>query len=315
MARAARMDYPNTFYHVLSRGNERKEIFRDTQDYEKFRDTIGRMVQRFDIEVHAYALMSNHYHLMIRTGDASLSRAIQWLGLTYSMWFNRRHVRSGHLFQGRFKSFVIENDRYFTAMCLYIHANPIRAGIVQNFLDYPWSSYPRYAAARRKEPWLTTELVLGMYGMSRNRFIDAQLAYAGKQKSLLDKLKYGLFLGSKRFVEKWKKRLEGERHREKPQVRRALKDQNIADVIKEVFSGLGVEDPAPFLKPLRRQKRPNRDLVIYILCHLGLFTNQEIGCEFGVGYTSIPGALKRAQSYIDSDKKISRKVVKVLNDI
>jgi len=309
------MDYPNTFYHVLSRGNERRNIFRDAQDYENFTDTIRRMVERFGLEVHAYVLMSNHYHLLIRTRDANLSRALQWLGLTYSIRFNRRHMRSGHLFQGRFKSFVIENERYFTAMCLYIHGNPIRAGIVQNFLDYPWSSYSTYVAARRKEPWLATKLVLGMYGGSRKRFIDAQLAYVGKEKSLLDELRYGLFLGSERFVEKWKKRLQGERHREKPQARTALKDQGISVVAKQAFSALGIEDPSPFLKPLRREKRPNRDLAIYIICHLGLFTNQEIGREFGVGYTSIPGALKRAQSYMDSDKKIRRKVVRVLNDI
>ncbi len=121
--------------------------------------------------------------------------------MTYSMWFNRRHMRSGHLFQGRFKSFVIEKDRYFTSMCLYIHRNPVRARVVENLLDYPWSSYPTYVAARRKEPWLTTSLVLGMYGGSRKKFIDAQLAYAGKEKSLLDELRYGLFLGSERFAQ------------------------------------------------------------------------------------------------------------------
>ena len=145
MARPVRLDYPDTFYHVLSRGNERRDIFRDRQDYENFTDRIRIMVERFGIEVHAYVLMTNHYHLLIRSRDANLSRAIQWLGLTYSTYFNRRHMRSGHLFQGRFKSFVIEDDQYFTAMCLYIHGNLIRAGIVQNFLDYPWSSYPTYA--------------------------------------------------------------------------------------------------------------------------------------------------------------------------
>lgn len=115
-------------------------------------ETIRRIVERFGVEVHAYVLMNNHYYLLIRTRDANLSKAIQWLGLTYSMWFNRRHVRSGHLFQGRFKSFVIENYRYFTAMSFYIHGNPTRAGLAQNFLDYPWSSYPTYVAARKKEP-------------------------------------------------------------------------------------------------------------------------------------------------------------------
>ena len=107
MARPIRVDYPNTLYHVLSRGNEKKEIFWDDKDYLKFLDILGTMADRFKLEVHAYVLMKNHYHLLIRTKEANLSRAIQWLGVSYSVWFNRRHQRSGHLFQGRFKSFLI----------------------------------------------------------------------------------------------------------------------------------------------------------------------------------------------------------------
>jgi putative transposase len=309
------MAYPNTFYHVLSRGNERSDIFRDKRDYEVFTDTIRRMVERYNLEVHAYVLMGNHYHLLVRTLNANLSRAIQWLGLTYATRFNRRHARTGHLFHGRFKSFVIENESYYTRMCLYIHRNPVRAGLVENLLDYPWSSYLTYAGVRRKEPWLTTSLVLGIYGGSRKKFIEAQLAYAGKEKTLLDKLRYGLFLGSDRFVEESKKLLGKERHTEKPQVRAALKDQDISVVVNQVFSTLGVEDPTQLLKPIRRQKRLNRDLAIYILCHVGVFRHREVGRVFGVGYTSITGALKRAQSYVDSDKKIGRKVARALNDI
>ncbi len=303
MARPVRMDFPNTFYHILSRGNERRDIFREPRDYEKFTETIGRMVERFSLEVHAYVLMANHYHLLIRTRDANMSRAIQWLGLTYSVWFNRCHARSGHLFQGRFKSFLVENDKYFSAMCLYVHANPLRAGVVEGLSDYPWSSFPAYARARAKKPWLTTELVLGRYGGSRQKFVNAQSAYVGKKRTVLDELKYGLFLGSKRFVEKWKLKLETERDREKPQVRKALKGQGISVALGHVFALLGIEDPSSLLKPLRGETRPDRDLAIYCLSHLGLFTNQEIGRQFGVGYTSISGALRRAEDYIGSNPK------------
>ncbi|NIS79719.1 MAG: hypothetical protein GTO14_05825, partial [Anaerolineales bacterium] len=87
-------------------------MFYDEQDYRKFLDCVGRMGKRFGVEIHAYVLMRNHYHLLVRTKDPNLSRAIQWLGVSYSVVFNRRHQRSGHLFQGRFKSFLIENDRY-----------------------------------------------------------------------------------------------------------------------------------------------------------------------------------------------------------
>src|SRR4030043_1773631 len=157
MARPLRMDYPDTFYHVLSRGNERKEIFHNEKDYLRFLDTLGKMVERFKLGVHAYVLMKNHFHLLVHTKEANLSRAIQWLGVSYSVWFNRRHQRSGHLFQGRFKSFLIENDRYFTVMCHYIHGNPLRAHVVKRLSDYRWSSYRAYINKKQGVPWLTTE--------------------------------------------------------------------------------------------------------------------------------------------------------------
>src|SRR4030042_2552139 len=109
MARPLRMDCPDAFYHVLSRGNERREIFWDEEDHLRFLNTLSKMVERFKLEVHAYVLMKNHFHLLVHTQEANLSRAIQWMGVRYSVWFNRRHQRSGHLFQGRFQSFLIEN--------------------------------------------------------------------------------------------------------------------------------------------------------------------------------------------------------------
>ena len=110
MTRPLRLDSPDTFYHVLSRGNEKREIFHDEKDYLRFLEGMGKMVGRFKVKIHAYVLMNNHYHLLIRTQDANLSRAIQWMGVNYSVWFNRRHERSGHLFQGRFKSFLIRSS-------------------------------------------------------------------------------------------------------------------------------------------------------------------------------------------------------------
>ena len=215
MARPLRLDYPDTFYHILSRGNERRDIFHDAKDYRRFLDLIGRMVERFKLEIHAYVLMKNHYHLLVRTQQANLSRAIQWLGVSYSVWFNRRHQRSGHLFQGRFKSFLIENDRYFSAMCLYIHGNPLRAGVVEKLADYPWSSFPLYSASRGKIAWLTMDLLLGVYGNSRQRFATEQRMFLEHGTDLLKDLHHGLYLGSADFGEECLRKANKERHREK----------------------------------------------------------------------------------------------------
>lgn len=191
MAGPVRMDFPNTFYHVLSRGNERREIFRDEKDYLKYLEILRKMVERFKIEVHAYVLMPNHYHLLIRTKQGNLSKSIQWLGVSYSVWFNRRHKRSGHLFQGRFKSFVIEDNNYFTAMCMYLHGNPFRAGIVEVLPEHRWSSYMIYAYKKYQKIWLKTDVILSMYGGSHRKFRRAQESYLGQEAGLLENLRCG----------------------------------------------------------------------------------------------------------------------------
>jgi len=314
MARPIRLDYPGTLYHVLSRGNEKREIFRDEKDYLKFLDTLGTMVERFKLEIHAYVLMKNHYHLVIRTKEANLSRAIQWLGVSYSVWFNRRHQRSGHLFHGRFKSFLIENERYFTAMCHYIHGNPLRAGLVKRLSDYRWSSYPTYADKSHHLPWLTTDLMLGIYGGSRRRFIREQQLFTRGDEDLLRDLRHGLYLGSEEFSEECIERVGRERHREKPQYRLLLKERDLRTLALEILERLGEKVPDKILD-FRKRRSLSRDLAIYLLYQRGVYQNKEIGEVFGVGYTAVSEAAKRAREYLRLDRQLEKTVNKISIDI
>jgi len=308
------MDYPDTFYHVLSRGNERKEIFWDEKDYLRFLDTLGKMIERFKLELHAYVLMKNHFHLLVQTKEANLSRAIQWLGVSYSVWFNRRHQRSGHLFQGRFKSFLIENERYFTAMCLYIHGNPLRAGIVKRLSDYRWSSYQAYAEKGHEVSWLTTELVLGMYGGSRRKFLKTQQMFFEEGPNILEDFRHGLYLGSEEFSRECMERLRDEDRHEKPQVRSLLKSKDIRALAIKILKGLGEKGPESVLK-VRKYRCQSRDVAIYILFQFGVYLNKEIGKVFGVGYTAVPGAVKRGQEYLRSDGQLEKVVNGIIADI
>jgi len=314
MARPLRMDYPDTFYHILARGNERKEIFRDEKDYLRFLDTLGKMVERFKLEVHAYVLMKNHFHLLVHTQESNLSRAIQWLGVSYSVWFNRRHQRSGHLFQGRFKSFLIENDHYFTAMCLYIHGNPLRAGMVRRLSDYRWSSYPAYADKKKGVSWLTMEVILGVYGGSRKRFVRAQQVFFKERPNLLEDLRHGLYLGSEAFSEECIEKVRVEQHYEKPQVKSLLRSRDIRALAIKILKGLGEKDPESVLK-VRKDRCQNRDVAIYILYRLGVYLNREIGKEFGIGYTAVTGAVRRGEEYLRSDGQLERITQKIIADI
>ena len=127
MARAWRIEYEGALYHVLSRGNERRDMFLDDDDHRMFLTGLAESGERFAVDVFAYALMGNHYHMLLRTRRANLSKAMQWLGLSYTTRFNFKHSRRWHLIQGRFKSMLVQNDAYLLQLSYYIHRSPFRA--------------------------------------------------------------------------------------------------------------------------------------------------------------------------------------------
>src|SRR5687768_15876091 len=126
MARPLRIERAGAWYHLTARGNERQPIFHDPRDYQHFCELLAEVVARFRWRLHAYVLMKNHFHLMIETRDANLSRSMQWLSVSYTIWFNRRHARAGHLFQGRFKSIIVEPAAWAVELSRYVHLNPVR---------------------------------------------------------------------------------------------------------------------------------------------------------------------------------------------
>ncbi len=280
-----------------------------------FLDLLERVSMRYELGIHAYVLMGNHYHLLVHTRQANLSKAMQWLGVSYAGWFNRKHNRCGHLFQGRFKSFLIEDDEYFTTMCYYIHANPLRAGIVKNLMDYEWSSGRAYAAAKNAPQWLKTELMLCMSSGSRKRFWRLQAEYLGQQLNPLADLRHGLYLGSEEFADECRQKARPEQSSEKPQVRRLLRRRDPKLLALEIMGVLGEDSPAQQLKNCRCRKRPIRDMTIYLMTLQGVYTNAEIGEVFGVGYTAVTGSAKRGKHYLSKDKKIKRKAESMLSGI
>ena len=195
------------WYHVTTRGNERHEIYWDDRDREKFIELAGELGEQFGVRVHGFVLMDNHFHLLVETTEGNLSRAMQWLNVSYSVWFNRRHQRSGHLFQGRFGSVVLEEGTA-VAVSQYVHLNPVRlrrlgldkaaqarakAGIapagsgnepgadaklvaerLERLRGYRWSSYRAYVGLAERPGWLVTELVLGMTGGGGARVLQEQ---------------------------------------------------------------------------------------------------------------------------------------------
>jgi putative transposase len=166
MVRPLRLEAEGAIYHVIARGNERKSVFRDDVDRQAYIDRLVRCRERFGVRLLAFCLMGNHLHLAVERGPVNLSRVMLALQSAYTQWFNRRHGRVGHLFQGRYKSFLVEKDRYLLALVAYIHRNPVEAGMARRAQDYAWSS-DRYYRRGRAPGWLDVDRVLPLLGPTR----------------------------------------------------------------------------------------------------------------------------------------------------
>jgi len=304
MARPWRIQYKDAYYHVLSRGNEGRAIFYDAQDRRIFLETLGEASDRFGAEIFAFVLMTNHYHLLLQTPGANLSRVMQWFGVTYTRRFNNRHSRAGHLFQGRFKSVVVENDAYVVELSCYIHRNPLRASMVERLIDYPWSSYPVYAYVRKGPEWLKTDLILGYFPGedSRKAYRDKVQAYAGEEKRLREDFRHGLILGTSQFLDSIKtKYASGRPHREIPQQRGVVGRAKAEALLRQTF-----KDGPKNGGRLYGKKKEERDLWVFLLWQAGSFTNGEIGEIFGISYTAVSHIVKEARNRMKNEQVFQR---------
>ena len=180
MARKPRIEFEAAFYHVITRGNQRQRVFNDRDDYERYLKILGNYKIQYDYILYAYVLMSNHVHLLIETKEKPLSRILQGINQSYTIYFNKRYGMVGHLFQGRYKAILCKKNAYLLSLVKYIHLNPVRARMVKSLDEYPWSS-PRYYIGRVKNEWIVdTEQVLKMFSEDRGRARRLYRDYMGE---------------------------------------------------------------------------------------------------------------------------------------
>ena len=199
MARPWRIQYAGAVYHLTARGNNKQDIFLDKEDRGFFLNCLARAWKRFDLEILAFCLMSNHYHLFLRTRKANLSKALHWLNATYTGHFNWRHQRCGHLFQGRYKSVLVLDQAHYLRLSMYIHLNPVRAGLVEEPEDYFWSSARDYMRLRDRFAWLNRDELLAHYGavkltQTRNYRRECR-ELIGQTPEFVERLKSAAILG------------------------------------------------------------------------------------------------------------------------
>jgi len=276
MARPLRIEYPGALYHLTSRGDRQEAIFDDDQDRTAFLKVLGEVISRFRWRCHAYCLMGNHYHLMIETLEANLTKGMRQLNGVFTQRSNRRHKRSGHLFQGRYKAILVDRDSYFLELARYIVLNPVRVAMVKQPGRWAWSSYGATMGKSATPAWLTTDDLLAQFGKRRSvasRKYQEFIADGMGRESIWKDLRGQIYLGDDDFVDQMRGKL-GEKE----------EDINMPRVQQR--------GAAPKLSAIRRRYK-NRDDAIGAAYETGAYSYQQIGKEFGVHFTTV-GRIVRA---------------------
>lgn len=311
MARPLRIEYEGAVYHITGRGNERRKAFFAPSDYEKFLEYLKVAEERFGIILHAYVLMTNHYHLIIETPGANLSKAMHQIISSYTMYINRRRRRSGHLFQGRYKSIVVEKDSYLVELSRYIHLNPVRARMTDRPEDYPWSSYSCYIT-KKKSGILTTDLILSLHSENakdaRKRYREFVESAVGEDiESPYKKVYGGMILGGDSFIKEVLRKLKRQDiGREDISYRRQLMGRHeMEDIINRVAHEYGVAVDAV----VSGREREARRVAIYLIKRRTSVTNREIGKRFGgVSYSAVSKVVERTEREMEKDKNLKKRI-------
>jgi len=306
MARPLRIEYPGGFYHVTSRGNEQKDVFKSQRDREKFLEYLGSATKRYGAVIHAYCLMSNHYHLLMETPEGNLSQIMRHINGAYTTYFNVKRKRAGHLFQGRYKAILVEADEYATELSRYIHLNPVRVGMSAKPEGYQWSSYRSYISQDKAADWLKTEFILGYFGRNAS---DAKNKYREFVEELLDTeydspLKATVastVLGTEGFVREVAERHLGEKRAERsvPAVKELATRPSLDEIINKVKSVLG------------ESHELTRNMSIYCCQKHSGAKLKEIGERFGISDAAVSQASRRVALRAGKDQELRKVVVRI----
>ncbi len=246
MARKPRIYYSGATYHVILRGNGGGDIFFDPSDYTRLCFLIQEGVERFHHRIHAFCFMTNHLHLLVQVAEIPLSKIVQNFSFRYARYINKKIKRTGHLFQGRYKAILIDADSYLLQLVRYIHYNPVRAMLVKECLDYPWSSHHAYMGDETI-PWLFTDWVLGQFSEDRKEVIRLYDKYMREDREIASRpefskgIREGRLLGDDRFYDEALKKTE----------QRVSACYSLKEVVAKVCQVYGIKE-AELRLPLKR---------------------------------------------------------------
>ena len=316
MARPLRIEFEEAVYHLCARGNARQGIFRDDRDRIFFLKLLGESAQRFEASVLCFVLMRNHFHLVAQTHRPNLRRWMHWLLVSYTVYFNRRHHLSGHLFQGRYKSFLVQEGDYLLALSRYVHLNPVRGLSLgrgasserrERVRNFKWSSYRGYAGLSAPFPFVKEAMVLDeLHGSGRaerlryRRFVEEGLLR--EIENPFETVRWQAVLGDESFVQKLRDRVKGlhKQRREITSLRRAMPSLDPDKVLQRVANKYRV-DRERLVAPGSRGLEA-KNVAMWMIWESGGKSLREIGELFGgLDYAAVAQRIRRTRSRYDAN--------------
>jgi REP-associated tyrosine transposase len=321
MSRPIRIEFKGAFYHVMNRGRGRQSVFKDDNDYQAFYSTLNEAWQRFGLEVHGFCLMGNHYHLLLKTPEGNLSRAMRHVSGVYTQRYNRHHKTDGPLFRGRYKAILIDSDACLLHLSKYIHLSPLTAGLVESFEEYPWSSCQTYLKKAKCPDWLFREEVWGQLNV-KNRVAHFYRKFMEKEdlnddiSNFYARERLAPILGDEAFRANYApvpEALHGEVARSD---RYALQNRpSLSDIVAEVARQFAV--PASSIYELRKgrgQRNTPRKAAMYLAQRVGGYRLTEIAEEFGLRhYGGVSYAAQAVKVELETDRKMQKIVNGIIN--
>ena len=309
MARPLRISYPGAFYHITARGNEKKDIYKNDRDRKKFLEYLESATERYGARIHAYCLMSNHYHLLLETPDGNLSEIMRHINGAYTTYYNVKRGRSGHLLQGRYRAVLVEADEYAEELSHYIHLNPVKAGLVEKPEDYNWSSCKDYFGMRPSVGWLHQDFILSFFGekekTARKRYREFCEKSPGQQiKNPLENVICSTFLGSQAFIDAIKEQHLGGKK----------EDRNLP-ALNKIISRPSIEAIQEAVRSEFSEAPDIKQVSLYLCHNYSGRRLKEIGEYFNLGESGVSQASGRMRKRLEADKKLRQKVEHIQNGL
>ncbi len=315
MSRPLRIEYEGAIYHVMSRGERKDDIFWDDNDRRYFINRLEETVTKYRLNVHCFCMMNNHYHLLLETPLGNLCQSMHYLNAGYSNYFRIRHTIVGSVFQGRYKSILVQDDSYFFTLTSYIHLNPLRSNIVDDLHDYKWSSYLDYAQHEKTYPWLYKDILLSKIGFSN--YHKTLMNWNTRNKKIPKENIYGIhgILGAEKFIMEQKTRIRTSPAKlnmeEMPDGKAitALRVFELEAIISKIFH-INKEK-------IYEHNRKNiyKQVMMYGLKKYSAMDLNEIGRLMGIKPQSVSISVTRLLSKCSKDRVLSNLVKKVDKNI